>query len=147
MRWNNIRSFHKGEKRSENLYLSDHFNIKRQIKCLLTHGKYVIITSDIKSAKSGFYRAKARLAAHRTSENILPLNLLSDDKIRRTAVSVYTDLIYGIITSDLKSAEADFAVQKHGLRYTACLRTLKHDFILPDRQNLRHLPLCALMAH
>ena len=62
-----------------------------------------IITSDLKSAGSGFCRAKARLAAHRTSENILPLNLLSDDKIRRTAVSVYTDLIYGIITSDLKS--------------------------------------------
>ena len=58
---------------------------------------YGIITSDLKSAGSGFCRAKARLAAHRTSENILPLNLLSDDKIRRTAVSVYTDLIYGII--------------------------------------------------
>lgn len=50
LRWNNIRSFHKGEKRSENLYLSGRFNIKRQIKCLLTHEKYVIITSDIKSA-------------------------------------------------------------------------------------------------
>ena len=70
MRWNNIQSFQKGEKRSENLYLSDRFNIKRQIKCLLTHGKYVIITSDIKSAKSGFYRTKARLAVHRLSENI-----------------------------------------------------------------------------
>ena len=58
---------------------------------------YGIITSDLKSAGSGFCRTKARLAAHRTSENILPLNLLSDDKIRRTAVSVYTDLIYGII--------------------------------------------------
>lgn len=56
MRWNNIRSFHKGEKRSENLYLSGRFNIKRQIKCLLTHEKYVIITSDIKSAESGFCR-------------------------------------------------------------------------------------------
>ena len=30
-----------------------------------------IITSDIKSAESGFCRAKARLAAHRLSENIL----------------------------------------------------------------------------
>ena len=30
-----------------------------------------IITSDIKSANSGFCRAKARLAAHRLSENIL----------------------------------------------------------------------------
>ena len=58
---------------------------------------YGIITSDLKSAGSGFCRAKARLAEHRTSENILPLNLLSDDKIRRTAVSVYTYLIYGII--------------------------------------------------
>ena len=58
---------------------------------------YGIITSDLKSAGSGFCRAKARLAAHRTSENILPLNLLSDDKIRRTAVSVYTDLIYVIL--------------------------------------------------
>ena len=57
----------------------------------------------LKIRRSGFCRAEARLAAHRTSENILPLNLLSDDKIRRTAVSVYTDLIYGIITSDLKS--------------------------------------------
>ncbi len=46
MRWNNIRSFHKGEKRSENLYLSDRFNIKRQIKCLLTHGKYVIMNTE-----------------------------------------------------------------------------------------------------
>ena len=51
----------------------------------------------LKIRRSGFCRAKARLAAHRKSENILPLNLLSDDKIRRTAVSVYTDLIYGII--------------------------------------------------
>ena len=32
----------------------------------------------------------------------------------------------GIITSDLKSAEADFAVQKHGLRRTASLRTFYH---------------------
>ena len=93
MRWNNIRSFHKGEKRSENLYLSGRFNIKRQIKCLLTHEKYVIITSDIKSAESGFCRVI------------------------------------------------------HGLRRAAGLRTLKHDFILPDRQNLRHLSLCALMTH
>ena len=63
-------------------------------------GKCGIITSDLKSAGSGFCRAKARLAAHRTSENILPLNLLSDDKIRRTAVSVYTDLIYGIMNTE-----------------------------------------------
>ena len=68
----------------------------KEIK-LRVRGKCGIITSDLKSAGSGFCRAKARLAAHRTSENILPLNLLSDDKIRRTAVSVYTDLIYGII--------------------------------------------------
>ena len=75
-------------------------------------GKCGIITSDLKSAGSGFCRAKARLSAHRTSENILPLNLLSDDKIRRTAVSVYTDLIYGIITSDLKSAGSGFCRAK-----------------------------------
>ena len=75
-------------------------------------GKCGIITSDLKSAGSGFCRAKARLAEHRTSENILPLNLLSDDKIRRTAVSVYTDLIYGIITSDLKSAGSGFCRAK-----------------------------------
>ena len=31
---------------------------------------YVIITSDIKSANSGFCRAKARLTAHRLSENV-----------------------------------------------------------------------------
>jgi len=68
----------------------------KEIK-LQVWGKCGIITSDLKSAGSGFCRAKARLAAHRTPENILPLNLLSDDKIRRTAVSVYTDLIYGII--------------------------------------------------
>ena len=68
----------------------------KEIK-LRVWGKCGIITSDLKSAGSGFCRAKARLAEHRTSENILPLNLLSDDKIRRTAVSVYTDLIYGII--------------------------------------------------
>ena len=71
-------------------------------------GKCGIITSDLKSAGSGFCRAKARLAAHRTSENILPLNLLSDDKIRRTAVSVYTDLIYGIICTE-KAATLDFS--------------------------------------
>ena len=41
--------------------------------------------------------AEAHDLPHRTSENILPLNLLSDDKIRRTAVSVYTDLIYVIL--------------------------------------------------
>ena len=64
---------------------------------LAFYRNYGIITSDLKSAGSGFCRAKARLAEHRTSENILPLNLLSDDKIRRTAVSVYTDLIYGIL--------------------------------------------------
>ena len=64
---------------------------------LAFYRNYGIITSDLKSAGSGFCRAKARLAAHRTSENILPLNLLSDDKIRRTAVSVYTDLIYVIL--------------------------------------------------
>jgi len=74
-----------------------------------------------------------------------PLCCLYTDNIILWALAFYRN--YGIITSDLKSAEADFAVQKHGLRHTACLRTLKHDFVLPDRQNLRHLPLCALMAH
>ena len=83
----------------------------KEIK-LQVWGKCGIITSDLKSAGSGFCRAKARLAEHRTSENILPLNLLSDDKIRRTAVSVYTDLIYGIITSDLKSAGSGFCRAK-----------------------------------
>ena len=34
-------------------------------------GKYVIIIPDKKSADSGFCRAKARLAAHRLSENVL----------------------------------------------------------------------------
>ena len=55
MRWNNIRSFHKGEKRSENLYLSDRFNIKRQIKCLLTHKKYVIINYNKFVYRAGVY--------------------------------------------------------------------------------------------
>ena len=55
MRWNNIRSFHKGEKRSENLYLSDRFNIKRQIKCLLTHEKYVIINYNKFVYRAGVY--------------------------------------------------------------------------------------------
>lgn len=55
MRWNNIRSFHKGKKRSENLYLSGRFNIKRQIKCLLTHEKYVIINYNKFVYRAGVY--------------------------------------------------------------------------------------------
>ena len=80
MRWNNIRSFHKGEKRSENLYLSGRFNIKRQIKCLLTHEKYVIITSDIKSAESGFCRALHGLRSTASLRTFFRQILLSVDK-------------------------------------------------------------------
>ena len=68
------------------------------LSTLAFYRNYGIITSDFKSAEADF--AVQKHAAHRTSENILPLNLLSDDKIRRTAVSVYTDLIYGIMNTE-----------------------------------------------
>ena len=60
-----------------------------------------IITSDIKFAGANFAVQRHGLRNTASLRTFYHQILLSDDKRRRTAVSVYTDLIYGIIISDM----------------------------------------------
>lgn len=55
MKWNNIRSFLKSINGLRSTKFSDRFNIKRQIKCLLTHKKYLIINYNKFVYRAGVY--------------------------------------------------------------------------------------------